>query len=124
MIFDPYQAVGMMQRLRDRGVRTEEFTFSAQSVGRLGLTLHNLIRSRSLAIPDDPELIDELENVRLRETSPGVVRMDHDHGRHDDRAVALALAAHHLLEAPPITVPSWSSTPVPTIMGNLWDEGL
>ncbi|MDQ3641056.1 MAG: terminase large subunit [Actinomycetota bacterium] len=100
VIMDPYQAIGMMQRLVSRGVRAREFTFSAQSVGRLGQTLHNLIRGHQLAIPDDPELIDELENVRLRETSPGVVRMDHDAGRHDDRAVALALAANHLLEVP------------------------
>jgi hypothetical protein len=35
--------------------------------------------------------------VRLRETSPGVLRMDHDSGRHDDRAIALALACHRLV---------------------------
>lgn len=103
VVFDPYQAVGMMQRLRGRGVRTSEFTFSPQAVGRLGLTLHNLIRGHRLAIPDDPDLIDELENVRLRETSPGVVRMDHDNGRHDDRAVAIALAANELLERPAVS---------------------
>ena len=29
---DPWQSVGSMQRLRSRGVRVEEFTFSASSV--------------------------------------------------------------------------------------------
>jgi len=111
VIYDPFQAVGMMQRLTGRGVHAREFTFSAQSVGRLGLTLHNLIRGHMLAIPDDAELIDELENVRLRETSPGTVRMDHDAGRHDDRAVALALAAHHLLDGPVASQPArWGTT--------------
>jgi hypothetical protein len=120
VLFDPFQAVGMMQRLQGRGVYAREFTFSAQSVGRLGQTLHSLIRSHQLALPDDAELLDELANVRLRETAPGVVRLDHDHGRHDDRAVAIALAAHHLLGTPVVgnvvvgapstwdeSVPSW-----------------
>ncbi len=106
VIFDPYQAVGMMQRLAARGVRVGEFTFSAQSVGRLGQTLHSLIRSHNLALPHDDELLEELVNVRLRETSPGVLRMDHDYGRHDDRAVALALAANRLLGAPTVTQPA------------------
>jgi hypothetical protein len=44
---------------------------------------------------------DELRNVRLRETTPGVVRIDHDPDRHDDRAIALALAASKLLDRPP-----------------------
>ena len=59
---------------------------------------YNLIRSHRLALPRDDDLIDELMNVRLRETSPGVYRMDHDPGRHDDRAIALALAAIHAEE--------------------------
>jgi hypothetical protein len=71
------------------------------SVGRLASTLHLLLRNRRLALPDDPELLEELANVRLRETSPGVLRMDHDPSRHDDRAIALALAAHRLLERAP-----------------------
>jgi len=49
-------------------------------------------------LPDDPELIDELANLRLRETSPGVLRIDHDPDKHDDRAIALALAAHRLAQ--------------------------
>ena len=97
---DPWQAVGLAQRLRTAGVRVDEYAFSSQSVGRLASTLHLLLRDRLLALPADEELLDELANVRLRETSPGVVRMDHDPGRHDDRAVALALAATELLATP------------------------
>ena len=87
----------------------EEFTFTAATVGRLATTLLQLIREHALALPDDPDLIDELRNVRLRETSPGVYRLDHDRNRHDDRAVALALAASYLVStatAQPIRV-SW-----------------
>jgi phage terminase large subunit-like protein len=112
MIVDPWQSAGLMQRLQARGVArsgwsgqsggwrrwgaVEEFTFSAQSVGRLASTLTLLIRNHALALPDDPELIEELANLRLKETSPGVLRIDHDSGRHDDRAIALALAAQRL----------------------------
>jgi hypothetical protein len=100
VILDPWQAIGLAQRLRSRGVQVEEFTFHPGSVGRLAATLHLLIKNRALDLPDDPELLDELANVRLAETSPGIVRMQHDPDRHDDRAIALALAAHRLLAVP------------------------
>lgn len=107
---DPWQAVGLAQRLRVRGVIVEEWSFTPVSVGRLASTLHLLLREHRLALPDDPELLHELANVRLRETTPGVFRLDHDAGQHDDRAVALGLAALALTERPPagrgsITVP-------------------
>ena len=97
VVTDPWQAVGLGQRLHARGLRVEEFAFSAQSVGRLASTLHLLIRSHALALPDDADLLDELASVRLRETSPGVLRLDHDADAHDDRAVTLAMAATWLL---------------------------
>lgn len=96
--FDPYQGVHLAQRLKRRGLTVEEFAFSAASVGKLATTLVQLVRERALALPDDDDLLDELRNIRLRETSPGVFRIDHDRNRHDDRAVALALAASYLLE--------------------------
>jgi hypothetical protein len=94
-------------------VFVDEFVFSQQSVGRLALTLHNLIKEHALAIPDDAELIEELSNVRLKETAPGVYRLDHDPDKHDDRAVALALAAQWLLQLPapvPDTVVEFEDT--------------
>ena len=84
--------------MKRRNVRIKEFPFTAPSVGRIASTLFLLLRERNLRLPDDPELLDELANVRLRESGPGIFRMDHDPGRHDDRAIALALAAHRLVE--------------------------
>lgn len=95
---DPWQGIGLAQRLRDRGVSVEEWSFTAQSVGRLGANLHLLLRDHRLALPDDRELLDELMTVRLRESAPGVYRLDHDSGQHDDRAVSLGLAALALTE--------------------------
>jgi phage terminase large subunit-like protein len=98
IVFDPHQAIDLTQRLTDRGIRTHEFTFSSASVGRLASTLHLLLRDHALSLPDDELLLEELATVRLRETSPGVLRMDHDADKHDDRAIALALAAQRLVE--------------------------
>lgn len=114
-ILDPWQSAGLSQRLMSRGVLAEEYVFSAQSVGRLASTLLLLVRNHALALPDDPELIDELANLRLRETSPGVFRLDHDPDKHDDRAIALALVAQRLVgrtweqPKPPVRT-EWATT--------------
>jgi phage terminase large subunit-like protein len=126
IVVDPWQAIGLAQRLRSRGLWVEEFTFSASSVGRLAVTLHTLIRDHMLAIPNEPELIEELLNVRLRETTPGVLRLDHDRDRHDDMAVAVALAAQHLTAshapAPALAVASVSGGEGSP--GVSWDSGM
>lgn len=96
LVADPYQAAQLGQRLRARGVHVIEFPFTSTSVSKLALRLYQLIRDHALALPNDAELLEELMNVRLRETSPGVYRLDHESGRHDDRAIALALGAQHL----------------------------
>jgi len=100
LVVDPYQAIGLMQRLSRGGLVVEAYTFSQASVGQLAIALHTAIRDHRIVLPDDAELISELSNVRLRETStPGVIRMDHDSGRHDDRAIALALAVQKLIQS-------------------------
>jgi hypothetical protein len=100
-VFDPSQGLQMMQTLKRSGLTVEEFSFSGSSVGKLGTTLLQLIRERALALPaDEDDLLDELRNVRVKETAPGTFRLDHARGRHDDRAIALALAAHTLLQRP------------------------
>jgi hypothetical protein len=98
LVYDPSQAVYLAQRLRSRGVPAEQFTFTAQSVGTIATALFTLLRAHHLALPQDAELLDELAHVRLRTNSAGVVRVDHASGRHDDRAVALGMAARWLLD--------------------------
>ena len=108
LVVDPWQAAHLCQRLRTRGVRVEEFSFSSASVGRLALTLYRLLRDSAIDLPDDPELIEELSRVRLIETAPGSYRIDHDRSEHDDRVISLALAALHLVERPAGT--DWTTT--------------
>ncbi len=96
VIADPHEGVGMLQRLTGRRVRATAFNFGTQSVGRLAVQLLLALRDHRLALPDDPELLDELAAVRIRENSAGVYRLDHDADGHDDQAIALALAVHWL----------------------------
>jgi len=110
LVYDPHQAAHLTQRLQARGLRTIAFNFTAQSVGRLAQRLYGLFRDRALALPDDAELLVELASIRLRETSPGVFRIDHDADKNDDRAISLAMAAEHLLsKAPSLPIGEWAA---------------
>ncbi len=113
VVADPWQGVGMLQRLVGQHIEASEFPFTAVSVGRLAAALFNAIRDRTLALPADEELLDELAHVRLRETSPGVFKLDHDSGRHNDRAVSLALAVTTLLRDEPASEVFAEYTPPP-----------
>ena len=63
IIVDPWQAAQLVERLgRARRLRIAEYPFSAQSVGRIASTLFLLLRERSLRLPEDEELLDELAN--------------------------------------------------------------
>lgn len=97
VVFDPHQAALMTQNLRRRGVKLSEYVFSQQSISRLALNLYQLLRDHRIGLPDDAELLDELASVELRETSPGVYRVDHSRNAHDDRAIAVGLAALELV---------------------------
>ena len=76
-----------------------EFAFTATSVGRLALSLHQAIKNHRMALPDHEVLLDELVVCQAAEDTLGVYRLDHDSGQHDDQAIALALGAHYLLDA-------------------------
>jgi phage terminase large subunit-like protein len=100
LIFDPWQSVHLAQRLRARRVKTEAFTFSSASVGRLALTLYRLLRDGALDLPDDDELAAELSSVILKENQPGQYRIDTQGSGHDDRVISLALVAQKLAAEP------------------------
>ena len=91
LLFDPWQAAALGQRLKGAGIPAEPFTFTAQSKQRLAGALLESVNTATLALFDDGELRDELRALRLRQTAAGWA-FDHVAGRHDDRAVALSLA--------------------------------
>ena len=99
VLYDPSQAYLLVEQLRQAGVGCREFTFTASSVGKLAQALVSSLRSRLIALPCDEMLRDELLSVRLREGStPGVLRLDHAAGRHDDQAVVLGMAVVELTQ--------------------------
>jgi phage terminase large subunit-like protein len=97
---DPFQAAGLVQALRSRGVTVEEWPYTAMRYGEMASVLFALLRDGRIALYDDAELRDELANVRLVETIPGQLRIQHDPGRHDDRCVALGMAIVPLVRHP------------------------
>ncbi len=100
LVFDPFQAALLSQRLRAAGIATHEFTFSPSSISRLARDLYTSIRDRTVGLPDDDDLISELAAVKLVERAPGLYRIDHASGAHDDQAVACAMAVSWLLAKP------------------------
>ena len=94
---DPSQFRGSIQNLNLRGVRAKEWNFTATSVGEVATALVQTFRNRQIYVPNNPQLKDELLKVRLRESSPGVTRLDHDRGAHDDQAVVIGMACRILL---------------------------
>lgn len=97
---DPWQAAHLIQRLKARGIAAESHTFTQHSNGRLAVTLFRAIKDHSLRLPSDNELIEEIVNARLRQTSPGMFRIDHDADKHDDRVITLALVCDKLVRRP------------------------
>ena len=89
---DPWQAVGMLQRLKGRGVSCEEATFTAAYRGHLFQNLLELVRGRRLRCFPHEALKEELLRLEFREVG-GNLRVDHPIGGHDDHAVSVAMAA-------------------------------
>lgn len=97
VVFDPAHGWQMIERLRRGQLQVVEHTFTPASNSRRALLLLELVREHRLVLPDDDALVDELAALRIRETSPGVYRHDHDAGGHDDRATVVGLIADHLM---------------------------
>lgn len=111
MKFDSWQALDVAQRLRTRGVKAEEYVFSPASKQKLAQTLLSTINNGGWALYEPGGLEDELVRLRLVQTSSGSWAFDHVRGRHDDRAVALALLGVALLELPAVDYGNWARDP-------------
>ncbi len=94
IVCDPWQMSSTIQRFNGR---IEEFRFSAGAVARLSSNLLNVITTAKLRMYADDELFDELVELQAEQTSYGW-RIDHARNKHDDRAMALGMAALVLAE--------------------------
>jgi hypothetical protein len=98
--FDPSQGLGMVQSLLARGVRAEEFRFTAPTNDKMTTTLSQLLHDGLISLPTHHEILDELLTVRVVETSQGLLSIDTRPGLHDDMTDALGIASMRLLERP------------------------
>ncbi|MCF8042053.1 MAG: hypothetical protein K9L19_00090 [Desulfarculaceae bacterium] len=96
---DPYQAVSMIQRLREKGLPVEPFNFTPANITRLTQNLFQLFKDRRISLFEYDQLVNELLTVKVVEKSYGL-RIDHEHGKHDDHVIALGMAALAAVEAP------------------------
>jgi hypothetical protein len=90
---DQWQSVGLVERLRQRGVRAYVRFATQASNDQLAQLLFELFRTRKLKLPRDERLIRELSRVRIEADPSGRLRINHDRSDHDDQAYALGLAA-------------------------------
>jgi hypothetical protein len=98
--FDRSQAEQLVQNLTRRSVRVEEFVFSQAGANRLAKAMFTHLRDRAVELPDDAELIRELQTARLVETGPGTVKLQNPPGTHDDLAVAVGMCVVDLVDHP------------------------
>lgn len=96
---DPYQAIGLLQRLRARSMRVTEFNFSQSSKARLAQTLLQAVADSTLKTFDAEGLLDELSALQVRQMSSGLWTFDHTRKGHDDLATALALMLFAAIKA-------------------------
>lgn len=91
IVADPWQSVHLVQTLQKHGVKAREVHFSQSYRQRIFSNLLEAVRAERLKCYHHQELKDELLGLEFREVN-GNLRVDHRPGRHDDRAVALAVA--------------------------------
>jgi Terminase large subunit, ATPase domain len=98
--FDPQNASLMLENLRARSVRVEEFKFTVPSNDKMTNALHVMLRDGLIDLPDDERLLDELLSVRVVETRQGGLKVDTVPGKHDDQVDALGICVVRLMERP------------------------
>lgn len=86
--------------LLNSGLNIEPFMFTFNSRNELLVNLQILLEQDRIKIPDDPELIAELEAAVWDLTPQGRTRITVPDDRHDDRMMSLALAVHGLPTRP------------------------
>ncbi|HSZ06774.1 MAG TPA: terminase large subunit [Solirubrobacteraceae bacterium] len=98
---DPWQGMDLVSRLKKRNVKADTYTFSTGSKQKLAQTLLSTVNNGALRLYDAQGLKDELEALRLvQSSSTGGWSFDHTRQGHDDRSTALSLMVVAALEQP------------------------
>ena len=93
IVLDPWQSQSTFERLGAAGADVQSYVFGGSRIDEMTRNLYALAHSGNLELYDDPELKRELLDVQVLERAYGL-RINHRRDGHDDRAIALAMAAH------------------------------
>ena len=96
---DPFQAMQMLQNLRARGIRANEFPQTVERMTRAGNALFDVIRQRQLAVyAGADDLRRHVLNASARETERGIRLVKEARSRKIDAAIALAMSVLPIVE--------------------------
>lgn len=98
VVLDPWQSQSTSERLRAL-VRVDPFEFSGPNIDRMTRNLYSLAHNGQLELYADPDLERELLDVQVSERA-NALRIDHRAGQHDDRVIALGMAAYVAMQLP------------------------
>lgn len=99
VVADPYQALGLLERLRGVGVRTQTFNFSAKSKAALGAMSVDLTRTARWSLPPDPDLIRDFRELQIIDRPDNTMWVEAPRSAkgHGDTATAVQLTSSELL---------------------------
>lgn len=93
VVYDPYQAALLAQRLDRQRVPMQEMTFVGKNLNEMASTLLEVFRSRRIRMYDHRKLIADLGRLSIQEKSYGYkLEATRDVDGHCDLATALAIA--------------------------------
>lgn len=97
----------IFNELQRSGLNVEPFVFTSDSKKDLVEKLSVFLETRRVSIPDDEELIRQLDAFSYKLTATGRVQYGAPSGIHDDMVIALGLAVSDLSDTPKI-VSGWT----------------
>jgi hypothetical protein len=105
---DQFCSDPISQDLLELGITYKISSFGAQTRAKIFTNLKHLLIQGKIQLPEHPELLRQLRNLREERTDRGQIDVRPSHGMKDDLAVAVALVVTELMQQP--------SGPVPFLM--------
>ena len=98
---DQFCAVPVQEGLARRGLQGDYIPWTNEGKANAFSRLKVALNTRSVELPDDAALIEELLALETRPTPGGNVRIAAAGGGHDDRAIVVAAVVDALMAPPP-----------------------
>jgi len=90
------------------GARAEGITFTNPIKEKMITDLRVLFQNRTIEIPYDMDLVNELHSLQRIVGDTGIVRYKHEEGKHDDSVWSLAMACYGFVAFPYVAIPTVS----------------